>query len=491
MRKKAQLLLAPIVASLVILGSQTIAGAQTRSIQRDHFYPTGDQATSVILLQRIAPEEVRLGQPYEYVVNLVNLTNAEIMDVVLVEEMSGALRVDSITPGPTSQSGNQATWRWDSLAPRTTQRITIRGTASQAMDITSCANVTFSTGACSTTHVVEPALALVKTTPAEVIICDPIPVKLVVTNTGTGVARNVRVTDDLPAGWSTSDGRTNVAFDAGNLAAGMSREFTFTAKADRTGSFTNAASASEDGGLTAQASSSTVVRQPVLQLSKTGPAYRYIGRDATFQIAVTNTGDAVARDTVVTDNVPAGTQFVSASDGGQLSGNSVQWRLGDLAPGATQNVSMTVKLTQRGFIRNEAVVRAYCAQAVGEATIEARGIPAILLEVVDIQDPIEVGSSTTYVITVLNQGSAEGTNITINCTLPNEEEFVSADGPTTASTTGKSVSFAPLPSLAPKARATFKVVINGTGVGDVRFKVSMTSDQTTSPVEETESTHIY
>lgn len=491
MKNRAQLLLAPVLASFVILGSQAAANAQTRQIQREHAYPTGNKATSMILIQRITPEEVRLGQPYEYTVNLVNLTNAEIKDVVLTEEISAVLRIDAITPTPTSQSGNEVTWRLDSLPPHATQRIVIRGSATQSADITCCATVTFQTLACSTTRVVEPALKLVKTTPPEVVICDPIPVRLVVTNTGTGVARDVRVTDTLPEGWSTTDGRNELAFDAGNLNAGQSREFTFTVKANRTGQFTNNAAAREAGGLTAEASSSTTVRQPVLELTKTGPAYRYIGRPATFNITVSNTGDTVARDTVLIDNVPAGTEFVSASDGGQFSGGRVQWRLGDLAPGASHNVSLTVKLRQRGVVRNTAVARAYCTEASGEASVEARGIPAILLEVIDIQDPVEVGATTTYVIAVVNQGSADGTNITIDCTLPAEEELVSADGPTAARVTGKAVSFAPLPSLAPRAKATYRVVIKGVGVGDVRFKVSMKSDQTTSPVEETESTHIY
>ena len=39
--------------------------------------------------------------------------------------------------------------------------------------------------------------------------------------------------------------------------------------------------------------------------------------------------------------------------------------------------------------------------------------------------------------------------------------------------------------------ATYKVVVKGVAVGDVRFKVSLTSDQMTKPAEETESTHIY
>lgn len=83
---------------------------------------------------------------------------------------------------------------------------------------------------------------------------------------------------------------------------------------------------------------------------------------------------------------------------------------------------------QIGTITNKVSAKAYCAEADAETTTEVVGIPAILLEVVDNDDPIEVGANETYDIIVINQGSAEGTNIAITCTIPPQQEYVSADG---------------------------------------------------------------
>ena len=47
-------------------------------------------------------------------------------------------------------------------------------------------------------------------------------------------------------------------------------------------------------------------------------------------------------------------------------------------------------------------------------TTEVVGVPAILLEVVDVEDPVEVGKEAVYDIKVTNQGSAIGTNIRIS-----------------------------------------------------------------------------
>jgi hypothetical protein len=63
--------------------------------------------------------------------------------------------------------------------------------------------------------------------------------------------------------------------------------------------------------------------------------------------------------------------------------------------------------------------------------------------------------------------------------------------PTKGTAAGKTVTFAPLPSLAPKAQVTYKVIVKGNAAADARIKVSLTSDMIDSPVEETESTHIY
>jgi uncharacterized repeat protein (TIGR01451 family) len=119
------------------------------------------------------------------------------------------------------------------------------------------------------------------------------------------------------------------------------------------------------------------------------------------------------------------------------------------------------------------------------------GLAAILLEVVDIQDPIEVGTNSTYVISVTNQGSAADTNINIVATLPDALEYVTSEGPTEAMVNGNVVAFTPLAHLTAKETATYRVEVKGIKTGDIRFHVELNSGQMTSPVMETESTTIY
>jgi uncharacterized repeat protein (TIGR01451 family) len=495
---RGKLLVALLIGVFSVAGHLAASQAAMRSQARggkmactQRAYPTGDKDTSIILLERFTPVEVRVGQAISYTIKVTNLTSAAIDDVVVAEQFPKSFKVDSISPEPGSSEPGRATWTWAELGPRATKETRVSGTAEGAEEPDFCATVTFKTVACAATRIVEPELVLTKSAPAEVLLCDPIPLRMVVSNPGTGVARNVRVSEKLPQGWATADVRTALAFDIGDLAAGQAREVSVSVRASKTGELTNTASATEEGGLSAEASARTVVRQPMLAVSKTGPEYRYVGRPATFEITVANQGDAPARETVLVDSLPDGVQFISATEGGRFSAGKVTWNLGTIAPSAAQTVQLAVKAPQRGTFRNSAVAKAYCAEGSASAALEVRGIPAILLEVIDIHDPIEVGQNETYEIAVVNQGSADGTNIVITCMLPEEQEYVSGTGPTRAEVRDKKITFAPLASLAPKAKATYRVVVKGVAAADVRFKVSLTSDQIRSPVEETESTQIY
>ena len=230
--------------------------------------------------------------------------------------------------------------------------------------------------------------------------------------------------------------------------------------------------------------------QPIVDITTSCPDLRYLGRDVTFELTVNNRGDGAALNVVVRQTVAGGVQFVNADNEGARDGGAVVWHLGTLDAGKTRLLKTTMRCDQIGKVSNSATV-SYCAEGVTACAFEVKGIPAILLECVDDPDPTEVGGELTYTVTVLNQGSAVGTNVAINCTLPPEEDYVSSTGPTAAKVAGKAVNFAPIPSLAPKATAVFKVKVKGTAAGDLRFKVEMNSDQLTRPVMETESTHIY
>ena len=101
-----------------------------------------------------------------------------------------------------------------------------------------CTAVTHTIRDCAVVNVVEPTLELAKIAPSEALLCEPIPIDFIVTNTGTGAAQNVQIVDTLPAGMQTVDGKGKIVLEAGSLAAGESRRFSIKIRATKTGAFT-------------------------------------------------------------------------------------------------------------------------------------------------------------------------------------------------------------------------------------------------------------
>ena len=297
----------------------------------------------------------------------------------------------------------------------------------------------------------------------------------------------------LPAGLASADGRKTLEFSAGNLAAGQSRSFTDKVKADKAGKFENTATAMGDGNITATSNAiSTTVRQPALKILKTGPADAYAGQTIAYEITVTNIGDVETRQCIVEDTLPAGCTLVNASDAGKSAAGRVTWDLGTLAVGATKKLTMTIQPSTMGKVKNTAAARGYCADPVtASCETDVRGLPALLLEVVDLTDPVKVGGETVFEITVTNQGTAMDHNIRVTGTLDDSMGFVSCGGATPGKNLGQVIGFDELPTLAPKEKAVWRVTAKAMKPEDARFKLSMRSDHLTKTVDETEATQIY
>lgn len=455
-------------------------------------FPTGARATSALLVHQAMPVEVERNKPYVYQYYVTNISAFTLQNVELIASDFQNLKVSKADPAPEAM-GDPMRWMLGDLDVCETIVINVTATSAEIGNAVACLKANFSNRLCAMTRVVEPALKLTKTAPAEALLCDEVEMVLVVTNPGSGYARNVKLVDDLPEGLTTTDGKKKVEGDAGDLAPGESKRMAFRVKASKTGTYQNSAVARAANDLTANSNTtSTIFRQPVLQIACSAPEERFIGRTAAFTLEVKNTGDAACADTVIRAAVPGGSEVVTTSKGGAAGRGEIVWNVGSLAPGATTTVGFEAKINQAGTLQTSGSASCVCGTQVTSACqTRVIGIPAILLEVVDIEDPVEVGKQTTYVISVTNQGTAPGTNIKVGADLPAESTYVSATGPSQATAAGKRVTFGPLASLAPGQKAEWRMTVTATAPGDARLAVDMSSDQFAAPVRETESTNHY
>ena len=259
------------------------------------------------------------------------------------------------------------------------------------------------------------------------------------------------------------------------------------------GRLVNRVTATADGGLTATAECPVQVQEATLAVQQSGPAARYVGRPAVWDIRVRNPGAVPVTDVVVRDVLPAEVAFQGASDGGQLTNGQVSWNLGALRPGEQRVLQLTARCVR---LAPQAVNLVVASAEPGvevkdEARLEVRGLPVLRLEVSDLDDPVEVSARTTYQIEVTNRGSLPGRQVRITAVVPKQMKVLGAHGPTAARVDGRTITFPPVESLAPQETVRYAVDVQALRAGDVRFRAELRSGTLSDPVVKEEGTTIY
>jgi uncharacterized repeat protein (TIGR01451 family) len=463
-------------------------------------FPTGDRATSILLVEQVGEPQVRVNRPYEYKVTVTNLTDAWLSDVDVRQRAPKYFRVQSSDPPASADGDGQPHWLLGEFGPHEAKSIAVTALPEKIGALASCLSVTYSPTLCTKTEIINPELKLAKQAPSQVDLCEPLVYRYTIRNVGIGPAKNVHIEDALPEGLRTEEGGRAVAIDVGTLKEGDSKEFAVNLKAQRTGEFVTQAVARGDQGLAAETPPiSTAVRAPVLAVAVKLPAKEFIDKPVTAQIVVSNRGDAPARSAVLRIDGSNGARLFAPTSAPTTAEvrNSTDTpdrrALGTIEPGASRTVSVVLRGTQRGDARLTATASTVCAPPVAtSATIFIQTLPALALECVDSVDPVPVGDNTTYTITVKNQGSGADKNVRVVATLPEEETLIKAGGATAvAKQEGQKLTFEPVAVLAPGDVMTWKVEVRAERAGDVRFRVDLTSDSMTRPAVKEEATRLY
>ncbi len=468
--------------------ASTAAPAPAKAGSTSAYFPSGKLEGSGLLLEKSAPAEVLAGQPYQYTYKVSNLTDATLENVIVSDRVSSDFAPTDSDPKATTSGNGAATWNIGTLGPKESKTITVNGSSPDEGVVTTCGSATYNPIACQDIHVVKANIALTKTEPADENICDPIPVTLDVKNTGSSALTGVQIADTLPAGM-TSDGKSSLTFDIGNLAPGESKEVKYNAAASTTGKLVNTAKVTSTEGVSADATASTTIHQPVLAVTCKAQDQQYLGRKFDVNYTVNNTGDAPAAGATLVVTVPAGLTVAGTTGNGQAKDSTIVYDLGSIDAGASQNVGATFVSTNAGSFDFAGTTKGTCAAAASTScSTKVVGIPAILLEKADNPDPVAVGDTTTYTVKVTNQGSANDSNVHVIVTV--DDELV----PTTTSAgtiNGQVVDLGVVPTLAPKDAVTYTIVAKGVKAGGAVTKFSLSSDMLSSPITAEESTTVY
>ena len=481
-------------------------------------FPTGDAASSVLKVETAAPDQVRVGEKYDYAITVTNLSKTITLENVVVSQ-SASSKLDVMASGQAAEGqvapangedGSDLTWKVASLKPGESKKLSAPAVAHEEGVIGSCFRASYDAAMCVRITAVKPSIALTKTAPEVVRLCEDFTFKYTVKNTGTVAVKNVVVADTLPEGLVTAENKKDVSFSLPELAAGEAKEFTTPVIAAGRGTFSSKANAKTEGGLNVESRTTTTkVQEAALEVTIDGPASAFVSETMTYVATIKNVGDAPAPGTTLDINLDTtNANFVNASqiEGVEAKGEvkptdgKLSYAVGTLNPGETRKASFVLSGTKQGAVNAVAIGRFVCARAkdtesalaMAKSAVktELKTIPALRLSLVDQSDLIKVGTEVVYTLQVINQGTGPDTNLTLKLTLPAELEYVSSEGSTVAKAEGQVVAFGNVETLEPGKTVTWNIKCKAKSAADVRTTAELNSAYLKAPVTTTEPTRL-
>lgn len=353
-----------------------------------------------------------------------------------------------------------------------------------------CATVAADPRDCFDVCVTKAIINIQKDGPARAELNQAVTYTIVVLNEGDAPAKNVVVTDMVPPGLTHASGKKELSFTIGEMPPKSRQTLQVVFTAAERGVHTNKAcvTTSNAGSACDDAVTEVVLRD--LQVAKTGMKEQFINKVAHYEITVKNTGDTTLQGVQVTDQAQPPMRIVAAPDA-RMQGGQAVWHISELKPGESKSFVVKTTSPAVGTLRNcanasaEGLSRSACAETLW------KGQAAILIEMIDVEDPVQIGEETEFIIQVTNQGTETDKNVAIKVEFPAEITPISARGVTEGKVEAKTVTFAPYSALAPKQMIEWRVRVKGEAAGDARTKAYLTSDLLKTPVVEEESTHVY
>jgi uncharacterized repeat protein (TIGR01451 family) len=334
----------------------------------------------------------------------------------------------------------------------------------------------------------KPILVCEKCGPEQVCPGDPVHYTITVSNRGSCAAEEVVVTDNLPAELDHHSGQRTLHYKLGTLAPCETKTVNICATAIQRGKICNTVTVTACNADSTSCQWCTCICCCGIDIVKVGPKEVPIGKNADYQVTVSNTGDLPLTDVVVTDVAPSSTSIVSAS-GASVSGNQAVWRMRELAPGekATFNITLTT-CTPGCFTNKVSVTNCQNCNACTEYTTRWKGKPALNGCIQVSEDPICIGDPTSYSINVINQGSEADSNVKVVVRFPPEVTPRAVSGDTPGTISGQTVTFAPVENMRSRQTLNYRVDAVGKSSGDARIILEISSDSIKTPIVQQEST---
>ena len=442
-----------------------------------------------------APERAAIGEKLVYSITVTNTGNTPARSVVVEDRIPRGSTLDGTNPVAEMPQGNKALiWKFEEIGPGQSQRIQVRVIPTQSGSIGSIATVRFVAETAAETRIAAPQLKFELVGPAEAQLGETVKYQFKIANTGDGDAQDVLVRTLVPEGLKHPGG-VDLEYPVGTLPAGAERtvDLPVTAVAVGEGYQTRATLESRGGGPIDSVRPIRVIKSR-LDIGRSGPGKRIVNSDVSFVNRVTNTSIKTLTNVRVTETLPPGTKFVSATAGGRArpGGNIVEWVLPRLGPGESQDVSVKFKTGQAGTA--ESIVSAVAtdgSQAGIRAKMEVIGFAALKVDADHPNRPIAKGEQVSMRMVIRNGGTAAARNVATTIQIPPELKLVSVNSPVKYRQVADSVQFDTVGAIGMGDTVEVDLIFDAVGAGDGRVRVTLQSADLQSAMVQDESFRVY
>ena len=214
---------------------------------------------------------------------------------------------------------------------------------------------------------------------------------------------------------------------------------------------------------------------------------------------IKNVGDGIAENVDLQGSLFGKITYISSSLKGKHSprdedyGGDLKWRFAQIFPG--EEITIKVFAYAHIWLRSGYVVIAKVNNKSIKTFIPIRVSDASSqnLSTYDTHSPVYVGQQTVYVIAARNDGIHRVTNTEIYCDLPQEMQFVKAEGPTNSffNRDSHQVCFARVALLHPGDKLTYKIVCRAVKSGSAKHITYWKFDQRDTVIEDKEITIVH
>lgn len=452
--------------------------------------PRGVQKPQVTI-DKVAPQTAVLGKPLIYHIFVRNVGAVAAHQVTVEDRIPVGVHLEGTRPQAELSEG-KLIWRLGTLDKNTEKKISIKVTPENEGEVGSVATVNFAAEVGAATTVTAPQLEFHMSGPEQATLGSQVTYTFQVTNVGRGQAYNVKIRNVIPSALRHAAGDDLEMEDAIQLAAGKSYETTITVAAAQLGKTVNRAVVTADGGISVQAESPLEIVTPGLSVNREGPKRLLLNRQGTYVNTVSNSSEQVLRNVTVTETVPGGFSFVSATENGRFDATkkSVTWTLDRLNPKQSQVLQVTLSSVGRGSLVS--VVRATDGSgASGEAvgTTHVAGVPSLSIDVAEMPTYLEVGQRSSIKVRVRNRGSDVAENVHLKMVLPSGTELVVLNGGK-YQRDGDEIVFDTIPRIQPRHELVLDLTLKAVEPQETRLQVAVQGEGMAQPLHRDEALSI-